>query len=54
MARGLFLAPSARALEARLLAWLHEDRLAVRADASRQFRPLRIVVPSVSVRAHLC
>ena len=49
----LFRAASARALEDALLARLGEDRDRVRADPSRLARPLRIVVPSGALRAHL-
>ena len=49
----LFVAPGAGALEDRLLRHLRDDRDRLRADLSLLARPLRIVVPSGALRAHL-
>ena len=47
---GVATALGPRAAEERLLAALEEDRAAVRADLRQLARPLRVLVPSKSLR----
>ena len=51
---GLLLGRGVRATEAQLLAELERDLAQTRSDPSRLRAPLRIVVPSQSLRLHLC
>ncbi len=53
-APALVVAPGARAAEAWLLAALEAERAAVRADPRLLALPVRVVVPSQSLRDHLC
>jgi len=50
---GVAQGPGARALEPELLAFVESDQARVRADLARLARPLRLVVPSGALRAHL-
>ena len=50
---GVAQGPGARALEPDLLAFVESDQAAVRADLTRLARPLRLVVASGALRAHL-
>jgi hypothetical protein len=53
MMGGVAEGPGARALEPDLLAFVESDQAAVRADLALLARPLRLVVPSGALRAHL-
>ncbi|HVN38561.1 MAG TPA: hypothetical protein VMW19_10390, partial [Myxococcota bacterium] len=50
---GVAQGPGARALEPELVAFVESDQAAIRVDLARLARPLRLVVPSGALRAHL-